>query len=302
MKRIEVSEEELRKLVSESISCKEVAIKLKLHQNSGTTYRKLNRLFRMYGINIEHFKKRLWNVGYIKNFHPLKIPLNQILIENSSYENTSSLKQRLIKENILIYECALCKNNGDWMGKTISLQLDHINGISNDNRLENLRLLCPNCHATTSNYCGRNKGKHKLIYDNLVISDTVKELIEEKDKNHKSFKNLICQFCAKEFYGRERDNKTFCSTECYHNSTCVDRPHRRKVKRPTKEQLIEEVKEMGYVRTGEKYEVSDQAIRKWLKRYGLSCEDIKAISYYKHRNPNIPILRNCEQQASNLQP
>lgn len=83
--------------------------------------------------------------------------LEEILIENSPYANRSALKQRLIKEGLLEYKCAICNNDGNWNGKPLSLQLDHINGINNDNRLENLRLLCPNCHSQTSTFSGKNK-------------------------------------------------------------------------------------------------------------------------------------------------
>ena len=67
------------------------------------------------------------------------------------------MKSRLIKEEILEYKCALCGNTGEWQGQSLTLQLDHINGINNDNRLKNLRLLCPNCHSQTKTFSGRNK-------------------------------------------------------------------------------------------------------------------------------------------------
>lgn len=82
--------------------------------------------------------------------------INDILIENSTYKNRSKLKLRLVKENLLQYECSDCENKGEWNGKKITLQLDHKNGINNDNRLENLRFLCPNCHSQTDNYAGKN--------------------------------------------------------------------------------------------------------------------------------------------------
>ena len=90
-----------------------------------------------------------------------KIPLEEILVENSSYN--TSLKKRVMKENILDYHCYIKScifHNADtlmWCGEPIVLHLDHINGIRNDNRIENLRFLCPNCHSQTKTYCGRNK-------------------------------------------------------------------------------------------------------------------------------------------------
>lgn len=89
-----------------------------------------------------------------------KYTLSDILIEKSPYQNRARLKSRLLSENILTYKCAIC-GISDWLGNKISLQLDHINGINNDNRISNLRLLCPNCHSQTDTYAGKNS-KHNI--------------------------------------------------------------------------------------------------------------------------------------------
>ena len=86
-----------------------------------------------------------------------KYSLEEILIENSSYTNRTRLKIRLLKEHLIEYKCAICGNKGEWNNQPLTLQLDHINGINNDNRIENLRFLCPNCHSQTETYSGRNK-------------------------------------------------------------------------------------------------------------------------------------------------
>jgi 5-methylcytosine-specific restriction endonuclease McrA len=66
------------------------------------------------------------------------------------------LKSRLLKEKLIEYKCVKCGNTGEWQGEPLSLQLDHINGNNKDHRLENLRLLCPNCHSQTKTYSGKN--------------------------------------------------------------------------------------------------------------------------------------------------
>jgi len=86
------------------------------------------------------------------------IPLSEILVENSGYTNIARLKIRLLREGLLE---AKCYGEGcgltEWRGQPISLQLDHINGDNLDHRIENLRLLCPNCHSQTETFAGKNK-------------------------------------------------------------------------------------------------------------------------------------------------
>ncbi len=72
---------------------------------------------------------------------------------------TKELKNKILKYGLKDYCCEVCDNKGEWMGNPLSLHLDHINGISNDNRLVNLRFLCPNCHSQTSTYSGKNNKK-----------------------------------------------------------------------------------------------------------------------------------------------
>ena len=80
----------------------------------------------------------------------------KILVKDSPYLGTNSLKKRLLKEGRLIEVCAACSIGPVWQNTRLVLQLDHINGVNNDNRIENLRLLCPNCHSQTRTYCGKN--------------------------------------------------------------------------------------------------------------------------------------------------
>lgn len=87
-----------------------------------------------------------------------KYSLEEIMVKNGWY-NRVHLKRRLIESNILKNQCSECGLEPIWNKKKLSLQLDHINGIHNDDRLENLRLLCPNCHSQTENFAGRNTRK-----------------------------------------------------------------------------------------------------------------------------------------------
>lgn len=92
------------------------------------------------------------------------LSLSEILVENSTYTNIRLLKKKLLESKLLQYRC-YNTNCGisSWLDKNLSLQIDHINGHNNDHRLENLRLLCPNCHSQTDTYCGKNKKSKKKI-------------------------------------------------------------------------------------------------------------------------------------------
>lgn len=86
-----------------------------------------------------------------------KIPLEQILVEKSTYTNRQSLKSRLIRADMKEDKCESCGQLPLWNNRHLTLQLDHINGIGDDNRLENLQIICPNCHTQTSTFGFRNK-------------------------------------------------------------------------------------------------------------------------------------------------
>jgi hypothetical protein len=79
--------------------------------------------------------------------------------EVHEYKTRSGIRGRIIKENLLPYKCQECGLEEYWNGKKIVLHLDHINGVNNDHKIENLRFLCPNCHSQTSTYTGRNSYK-----------------------------------------------------------------------------------------------------------------------------------------------
>lgn len=94
---------------------------------------------------------------------PKKYSNKEVFIKNSYYPR-HRLKERIINENLIKYECDICKNVGIHNNKKLVLQLDHKNGVNNDNTIENLRFLCPNCHSQTDNYAGKaSKGKRNAF-------------------------------------------------------------------------------------------------------------------------------------------
>lgn len=109
------------------------------------------------GLDTAHMLGQGWNVGWQSNpSRERLIPLSNILVEDSTYTTIWRLKRRLLRAGILEYRCYVCGLT-EWNGQPLSLQLDHINGVHLDHRIENLRLLCPNCHSQTETFAGKNK-------------------------------------------------------------------------------------------------------------------------------------------------
>lgn len=92
-----------------------------------------------------------------------KRPLAEILVVNSTYVGTSHLKARLLKEGVLVNHCYECGMAPLWQGKPLVLIFDHNNGDHSDNRLDNLRLLCPNCNSQQGTFAGKNKGRYQHV-------------------------------------------------------------------------------------------------------------------------------------------
>lgn len=106
-------------------------------------------------INYSHIKSgRGSNAG--RMFNSCAVPLEQVMVENSNYSRCF-LKKRIIKDGIIEYVCDICQSGPSWNDKRLVLVLDHINGVRNDNRKENLRFLCPNCNSQSDTFAGRRK-------------------------------------------------------------------------------------------------------------------------------------------------
>ena len=124
---------------------------------AGGNYRHIPKLIKEFGIDTSHFTGQAWSKD--KKFLPKK-PIELYLI-NPIRVSSNNFKKRLLKENIFEYKCYSCSNTS-WLDKPIPLELEHIDGNHYNNKLENLTLLCPNCHALTSTYRGRNKKLKQL--------------------------------------------------------------------------------------------------------------------------------------------
>lgn len=150
------TDEQFIEAVASSLSYAEVIRKIGL-KPAGSNYDTVKRKISELNLDTTHMTGQAWNKG--DKYRPIKParPLSEVLVEHSTWVNTNNLRKRLLKEGIKKPVCECC-GRSEWMGKPIALELHHINGIKDDLRIENLMILCPNCHAFTDNYRGRNSG------------------------------------------------------------------------------------------------------------------------------------------------
>lgn len=178
-----LSDEQFVELLKKSSTISEVLFKLGYTvKGNSWGYSQVKR--RMDDLNLDYSifkgKSAVIKTGRLNN-----VRKEDILKENCKHQRTI-LRRYVIKNNLIPYKCAICGCT-EWQGKTLSLELDHINGINNDNRLENLRFLCPNCHSQTSTYGSRNQQLNSSEYD---ISDDLRKMVEEKYDEVKSVKRV----------------------------------------------------------------------------------------------------------------
>lgn len=231
-------EHEARAAVAASRSYSETLRRLGMRPAGGNHKLLRHWVDEVWGISTEHFDPAAARLVGISR---QAVPLEEVMVERSTYSR-ANLKRRLFGEGLKQRVCEMCGQDENWRDGRLALILDHINGVPDDHRLENLRILCPNCAATLDTHCGR--------------------------KNLVTLYPRPCLHCGDSFRPRYRSQR-YCCSDCGIRWDRRGRPipGARRVERPPYGQLMAEIKETSYLAVGRKYGVSDNAIRKWVRAY-----------------------------------
>jgi hypothetical protein len=235
-RRVRFTEEEARAAVAASRSYSDVLRALGMRA-AGGNHATIKKYVAQWGISTAHFDPAGIRRECLARANRPR-PLEEVMVEHSTYSR-ASLKERLLREGLKLPVCEICGQDETWRGRRMSMILDHINGVADDHRLENLQIVCPNCAATLDTHCGRQNVRERA-----------------------------CARCGEPFRPRKSAQR-YCSNECgiRASSGHGPRPGIRKVPRPPYNHLIREVHAMGWSAVGRRYGVSDNAVRKWVAQY-----------------------------------
>lgn len=283
--------DEIKAICAKSQSYRQFALQLGYSENSTDSVKKL---IDEYQLDISHFKGQGWSKDNV---------------DMSIFQYNKSCKSNTLIRALTILRGWKCEKCGrtEWEGQRIPLCVHHIDGNHINNQIENLQILCPNCHAQTDNYCGRNKNKrppitdeqfvealrqttsirqalqklginyaakyyyekaHKLIEENNIIQKPKKEK-QQKTESQKKIKieSNHCIDCGKIIHSRSQRCKN------------CDHKRQRKTEWPQRDELKNLIRTESFSSIGKMYNVSDNAVRKWCKNYNLPTKKSEIKQY-----------------------
>ena len=238
---------------------------------TNNNYNKLRKIIKKYNIDTSHFKY----TGCFKTKR--KLTKDDYFVKNSKIAS-SIIREKLFEFCLKPRKCEKCGRTTwtiDNIEHSIPLQVHHIDGDRSNNELNNLMVLCPNCHTFTDNYCGKKLRKKTKEKNNEPFYANKREKITK-----------ICKFCGKEFQTNE-ENQQFCSKKCANEQN-------RKCVRPPKEELEKLIIMKSYRELGRMFGVTDNTIKKWCIRYGIDKYKKKDLGLYYRFEKNI--CKNCVKE------
>lgn len=237
---------------------------------TGGNYDVAHRRIKILNLDMSHFTGKGHLRGKTHNWAK-KTPLSDILVRDfTGGVGTHQLKLRLLKEGLLQRKCYRCGIN-EWLGKQLSLELEHKNGNRYDNRIENIELLCPNCHSLTATYRGKNNGKNK----SKEYSDALRREMKEReliniDIDDIELTKLVAVKSIIEIGNMFGVSPKTISRICFSRNIKI--PHKSHLMKKfdvSREELEKLIKENPMTKIGQMFGVSDNAIRKRAKSYGI---------------------------------
>ena len=181
------TDELMVKAIKDNFSIRGVLNQLGMNQTGGN-YKTVKKVVERLHVDVSHWMGR----GYLKgkkHSWSKKRDLDEILVEHSDYVSSTSLKKRILNDLMIENKCSICGQEPGWKGKPLVMVLDHINGVNDDHRLENLRFVCPNCNSQLLTFAGRNAKIKRFRREKVFCKDCEAEI-------SRSSKSGLCVSCV----------------------------------------------------------------------------------------------------------
>ena len=271
---------ELQKLLDESNSYADLLRKIGMSEH-GANRLTLRKIINEYNLDLTKLSnnRQQGNLQALHKIHQKKTKLlTDILQKDTSYKSSNLLK-RLFNEGYKEKRCECCGIT-TWMGKEITFQLHHKDGDHHNNEIDNLEVLCPNCHSQTDNFAGRGTRKIPTLPKEQEKRKAQRGISEDGQRYYDGYGNykILCPICQENFMNKEA---TMCK-ECYDKD--------RKKPKVSKEDLLSIIKENTYTSAASLLGVDRKTVSKWCRYYNIE-DKVNNIIIEKHKAPTREMLK-----------